>query len=71
MHGKGVIVTASKLLLPDVLGRVGFLELFQEIAMDSPELEVGREAFGLLLLAGWMLVLLVAGRRLLWEGGSE
>ena len=44
-------------LAPGALEKVGFLELFQEARMDSPEIEIGREAFGLLLIAGWMLVL--------------
>lgn len=51
------------LLLPGVLGNVGFFDLFQEVQMDSPEIEIGREAFGLLLIAGWMLVLSWPRRR--------
>ena len=50
------------LLLPDAIGEVGLLELFQEVGMDSPEIEVGREAFGLLLIAAWMMVLVMSVR---------
>ena len=59
----GVSFVWGVLLLPGVLGKVCFVELFQEIGMDSPEIEVGRETFGLLLIAGWMVVLAVDASR--------
>lgn len=61
--GVGLVAAAwAAILLPDVAGRVGPGELFREIGMDSPEIEVGREAVGLLLVAFWMAVLLVRTR---------
>jgi hypothetical protein len=49
--------------IPRVLGKVGFSEMFQEAGMATMEIEEGREAIGLLLVAIWMVVLLVTSRR--------
>lgn len=53
----------AALLSPEVVGRVGFGDLFQEIRMDSVEIEEGREMFGLLLIGLWMVVLVFTTRR--------
>lgn len=50
-------------LVPDVLGKVGFGEMFESIQMKDPRVEVGREAGGLFLIVAWMAVLAVAARR--------
>lgn len=47
-------------LLPDVLGKVGFRELFESFGMQGQSVEEAREIGGLLLISGWMLVLLSA-----------
>jgi len=50
-------------LLPTAMG-ASFPELFRSWKMMSSEMEVGREALGLLIVAAWMLVLRRrAGRR--------
>lgn len=46
-----------------VIGKVGFSDLFQEISMANPGIEYGREFYGLLIIAGWMIVLIVARKR--------
>jgi len=43
-------------LLPTAIG-ASFPELFRTWKMMSPEMEVGREELGLLIVAAWMLVL--------------
>lgn len=53
----------AALLSPDVIGRIGVGDLFQEVRMDSVEIEQGREMFGLLLIGLWMVVLLFTARR--------
>lgn len=45
---------------PPVLGRVSSGELFAEFEMASPVIEEAREAVGLLIVAGWMAVVLLA-----------
>jgi hypothetical protein len=51
-------------LAPGVVGRVSPGDLFREIPMGSTVIEEGREMVGLLIVAAWMLVLLMAaGRR--------
>ena len=55
----GIAVVAliwSLALLPQVLGKVRFRELFESWEMKSPRVEVAREAGGLLIVAGWMAV---------------
>lgn len=53
----------AALLAPEFVGRVPMSELFREIGMDSVEIEVAREAVGLLLIGAWMIVLAVSARR--------
>lgn len=43
-------------LAPEVIGKVSFFSLFQELSMNSEAVELGREMGGLLLLALWMLI---------------
>ncbi len=43
-------------LLPSVVGQVGPTELFQSMDGAHPEIELGREAGGLVLVALWSLV---------------
>ena len=45
-----------------VIGKIGFRDLFQEISMANPSIEYGREFYGLLIVATWMLVLTLASR---------
>ena len=44
-------------IAPGVIGRVRFLEMFQEFEMKSRGVEESREMYGLLLVTGWMAVL--------------
>lgn len=50
-------------LVPDVLGHVGFGELFESIEMKGPEVEAGREMGGLLIITAWMGVLTWTARK--------
>jgi hypothetical protein len=56
----GLVALAWTLtLIPKVVGRVELGGLFREVAMASLAIEEAREALGLLIVAGWMLVLVV------------
>lgn len=44
-------------LAPRVVGRVEFLSMFGAFEMESVAIEEAREMYGLLLVAGWMVVL--------------
>lgn len=46
-------------LAPQVIGKVSFSALFQELAMNSQAVEAGREMGGLMLVALWMLANLI------------
>lgn len=50
-------------LVRDVIGRVRLGELFEAFEMKDARVEVGREFGGLLIIAFWMAVLLIAARR--------
>jgi len=50
-------------LAPQVLGRVGMGEMVEAWEMKDARVEEGREMYGLLVVAGWMAVLALAGRR--------
>ena len=59
----GVVALAwAAIIAPDVIGTVRATDLFREVRMDSPAIELGREAFGLGLIGLWMAVLVVAQR---------
>ncbi len=45
-------------LAPRVVGQVGPGDLFREVGMATLAIEEAREMLGLLIVAGWMLVLL-------------
>jgi len=49
-------------LAPDAAG-VRPAEMFAEFEMQDEAVEVAREMFGLLIVAAWMLVLVIAGAR--------
>ena len=49
-------------ILPRVLGKVPFLDMFAAWEMKDTGIEESREMYGLFLVAGWMLIL--AWRRL-------
>jgi len=55
-------------LLPGVWGEVAPADLFEGMQAKNGLVEVGREAGGLAIVAAWMAVLIVAGRR---RGQSE
>ena len=55
-------------LAPGVLGRIPFADLFGAWEMENEAVEQSREMYGLLLLAGWMLVLTVRAVRLRRRG---
>lgn len=59
----GVALVWAALLSPRVVGRVGVAELFPAWEMGSLRIEEGREMYGLLIIAFWMAVLVVAARR--------
>ena len=44
-------------ILPRVLGKVPFLDMFAAWEMQDTGIEESREMYGLFLVAGWMLVL--------------
>jgi len=48
---------------PQVLGKVGFGELFEAFEMKDTRVEVGREMGGLLIVAFWMAALTVVSLR--------
>jgi len=50
-------------LAPDVVGKVGFGELFDSMKMKDIRVERGREMGGLLIITAWMIVLLLTRRR--------
>jgi hypothetical protein len=50
-------------LVPHVLGRVGWSEMFDAWEMKDARVEEGRETYGLLIVVVWMTVLALAGRR--------
>ena len=43
-----------------VWGRIGFSELFAAWEMANPNVEEGREMYGLLIIASWMALLVIA-----------
>ncbi len=51
-------------LAAQVIGKVGFSELFQAFEMKDERVEVGREFGGLLIIFFWMSVLTIARFRL-------
>jgi len=58
-------------LAPHVFGRVGWGEMVEAWEMKDVRVEEGREMYGLLIVAGWMAVLTLAGwRRARRQGGS-
>lgn len=57
-----VAVVWATLLAPQALGKVGFGELFEAFEMKDSRVEIAREFGGLLILAVWMIVLLVASK---------
>jgi transmembrane protein TMEM220 len=60
----GVIALVWGLRLESlVYGRVALGELVQAWEMKDQRVELAREAGGLLIVAGWMTVLAIAGRR--------
>ena len=50
-------------ILPDVLGNVSIGDMFSSWHMITILVEEEREMFGLLIVATWMGVLLIASRR--------
>jgi hypothetical protein len=56
MTGGAALVWAL-MLMPRVFGQVRPSELFRETGMATLGIEEAREAIGLILVAGWMLVL--------------
>jgi hypothetical protein len=50
-------------LAAQVIGKVGFSELFQAFEMKDERIEIGREFGGLLIIVFWMSVLIIAGFR--------
>lgn len=59
----GVIALVwSATIAPRVVGRVAFLDMFEEFEMKNVAIEESREMYGLLLVALWMAVLTVRAR---------
>lgn len=56
-------LTWSLLLLPRVLPGFRFADLFRTMTAGTPAIELGREALGLLIIAGWMAVVVWARPR--------
>lgn len=53
----------AAMLAPQVMGRVAFSELFEAFEMKDDRVEVAREMGGLLIVAGWMLLLTIVSWR--------
>jgi hypothetical protein len=60
--GLAALVWAG-LLAPEVVPVMELLDLFGSMKAETPTIESSRELLGLLLVAGWMAVLVVAARR--------
>jgi hypothetical protein len=56
-------ITWAVTIAPRVLGRVPFLDMFNEFEMRDTGIEESREMYGLLLIAAWMTVLALTARR--------
>jgi hypothetical protein len=56
-------LTWSATIAPRVLGKVRFGEMFAEFEMRNAGVEESREMYGLLIVALWMFVIVVAARR--------
>jgi hypothetical protein len=52
-----VAILWATTILPRVLGKVPFLDMFAAWEMKDEGIEQSREMYGLFLVAGWMLVL--------------
>jgi hypothetical protein len=50
-------------IAPRVLGRVPFLDMFNEFEMRDLGIEESREMYGLLMIASWMTALALSARR--------
>lgn len=50
-------------IAPRVVGQVPFKDMFGAFEMKSTGIEESREMYGLLMIAGWMLVLTIRARR--------
>lgn len=60
----GVIALAWALTLaPQVIGQVHFDEIFRFREMEREQVDVARRMVGLLIAAGWMVVLTIASPR--------
>jgi hypothetical protein len=59
----GVALVWALTLAPDVIGKVSFSELFGNLYMKTLAIEQAREMGGLLIVAGWMIVLTLSVRR--------
>jgi hypothetical protein len=60
----GVVALAwAATLAPHVLGSVGLGEMVEAWEMKDVRVEEGRETYGLLIVAAWMTVLALRGRR--------
>jgi hypothetical protein len=60
--GVGSVVWAVT-IASHVFGQVPFLEMFGAWEMKDTGVEESREMYGLLIVAGWMVVLTIANRR--------
>ncbi len=56
-------LTWSATIAPRVLGKVRFSAMFAEFEMRNTGVEESREMYGLLIVALWMIVIVVAARR--------
>ena len=50
-------------IAPRVLGRVPFLDMFNEFEMRDVGIEESREMYGLLMIAAWMTILALGAHR--------
>ena len=57
--GVATVSLAWSLTLTNVIGRISFVELFEEMEPDGGPIETGRELGGLWIIAAWMIALLV------------
>ncbi|MGH7502895.1 MAG: transmembrane 220 family protein [Longimicrobiales bacterium] len=53
----------AAILAPRVLGQVRFLDMFGAFEMKNVGIEESREMYGLLIVAVWMAVLTIAGKK--------
>lgn len=59
----GAALAWAAVLLPDILGKVGFTDLWRKMSEKGGAVEVEREVGGLVIVVGWMVTGALVRRR--------